>query len=166
MSASTSHGPWATDETMTRLRSMTPFVALGGAAIIVGGLVAALTRPLGFDEGSWVAAYLVLVMGVAQIGLGAGQAVLAVDVPTVAVRWRQVLAFTAGSLAVIGGTLVGSPLVVLAGGAVLVAALILFLLAVRGSRGPVIWLWFHRLFVVFLAGSVVVGTVLSFLRHG
>ena len=165
MSAPTSHEPGPTVETMIRMRSVVPFVTLGGTAVIVGGLVAAVTRPLAFDEGSWVAAYLVLVMGVAQIGLGVGQAVLASKVPTIAVRWRQVLAFTAGSLAVILGTLVGSPLVVVAGGAVLVAALVLFLLAVRGSKGPVMWLWFHRLFVVFLAGSVVVGSVLSFLRH-
>lgn len=143
-----------------------PFVVSGGVAIVVGGLVAAVTRPLGFDEGSWLAAYLVLVMGVAQIGLGVGQAALAVAVPSRAVRWRQVFAFTAGSLAVVGGTLVGSPLVVLAGGAALVAALILFILALRGSAGPATWLWCYRLFVVFLAGSVVVGAVLSFLRHG
>lgn len=165
MSALTSHEPGTPDEIMVRIRSVIPFVALGGTAVIAGGLVAAVTRPLGFDEGSWVAAYLVLVMGVAQIGLGVGQAVLARKVPTIAVRWRQVLAFTAGSLAVVVGTLVESPLAVVAGGAVLVAGLILFLLAVRGSGGPVIWLWFHRLFVAFLAGSVVVGSVLSFLRH-
>ena len=154
-----------TDEIMVRMRSVVPFITLGGIAVIAGGLVAAVSRPLGFDQGSWVAAYLVLVMGVAQIGLGLGQAVLAAEVPAAAMRWRQVVAFTAGSLAVIGGTLIESPLVVVAGGAVLVAGLMLFLLAVRGSDGPAVWVWFHRLFVVFLAGSVVVGSVLSFSRH-
>lgn len=166
MSAQTAPAPRSTGETLRRWHSTVPFAVSGGVAIVVGGLVAALTRPLGFAEGSWVAAYLVLVMGVAQIALGVGQSVLAVDVPTRAARWWQVVAFTAGSLAVIGGTLIGSPLVVVAGGAVLVAALALFLLAVRGSTGPSAWLWCHRLFVVLLAASVVVGSVLSFLRHG
>ena len=38
-------------------------------------------RPDGLGDGSWVAAYLVLVLGVAQIGLGTGQVLLAVELP-------------------------------------------------------------------------------------
>ena len=49
------------------------FVAAGSSCVVVGGLVAAATGPTGFEDGSWVAAYLVLVGGVAQIALGVGQ---------------------------------------------------------------------------------------------
>lgn len=41
--------------------------------IISGGLVAAVTGPLGLEHGSWSAAYQVLVGGVVQAGLGAAQ---------------------------------------------------------------------------------------------
>ena len=49
----------------------------GGAAIIAGGIVAAVTDPAGWEHGSWTAAFLVLVAGVAQIGLALGQVELA-----------------------------------------------------------------------------------------
>ncbi|MBS7547854.1 hypothetical protein [Dietzia massiliensis] len=46
--------------TRSHWRAMREFVLVGLTAIIAGGLVAAVTGPTGFDEGSWVAAYLVL----------------------------------------------------------------------------------------------------------
>ena len=51
-----------TQELPAAWRSGIAFVAVGSAAIVVGGLVAAVTRPTGFDEGPWVAAFLVLVL--------------------------------------------------------------------------------------------------------
>ena len=44
--------------------------------IVLGGLVAAVTGPLHFDRGSWLAAYLVLVCGVAQCAIGRQRLVL------------------------------------------------------------------------------------------
>lgn len=49
------------------------FVIVGGVSIILGGLAAAATSPLGWEHGSWAAAYLVLVTGAAQLLLGVGQ---------------------------------------------------------------------------------------------
>ena len=43
-----------------------PFVLVGSVCIVAGGLVAAVSRPSGFELGSWLAAYLVLVGGVAE----------------------------------------------------------------------------------------------------
>ena len=42
----------------------------GAASIVLGGLVAAVTGPLELEHGSWAAAYLVLVSGVAQWVMG------------------------------------------------------------------------------------------------
>ena len=52
-------------------RSDLPFRLLALARVITGGLVAAVTSPLGLGHGSWSAAFQVLVDGVLQAGLGA-----------------------------------------------------------------------------------------------
>ena len=46
------------------------------SASSLGGAVAAVSDPFSFEQGSWLAAFLVLVGGVVQIALGAGQAAL------------------------------------------------------------------------------------------
>jgi hypothetical protein len=145
---------------------MVGFVAVGFGCIIAGGLVAAVTGPTGFPGGSWVAAYLVLVAGVAQIGLGAGQSVLAVRAPSPSMVVSELSAWNAGSAAVITGTLIGSPLAVGVGGSGLAVALGLFLYNVRRSRRG--WRWqlmlYHAL-AVLLTASIPVGLFLSVLRH-
>lgn len=114
--------------------------------------------------GSWVAAYLVLVVGVAQIGIGAGQALLPAAPPSARYRWWQFAGFNGANLAVIAGTLVGSVVVVAAGSALLMGALIGFALGVRSSRR---WRWYlalYRTLVAVLVVSIPVGVVLSVLR--
>ena len=54
------------DEMIARWPSVRPFLLIGSLCTIAGGLVAAVTRPTGFVLGSWTAAFLVLVGGVAQ----------------------------------------------------------------------------------------------------
>jgi hypothetical protein len=145
---------------------MVGFVAVGFGCIIAGGLVAAVTAPTGFPAGSWVAAYLVLVAGVAQIGLGAGQSVLAVRAPSRSMVVSELSAWNAGSAAVITGTLIGSPLVVGVGGSGLAVALGLFLYNVRRSRRGWRWqLMLYRALAVLLTASILVGLFLSVLRH-
>lgn len=113
--------------------AMSPFLAAGACAVVAGGLVAAVARPAGWEHGSWVAAFLVLVTGVGQIGLGAGQSsTAATPVPRRRVMMESGL-WNAGSAAVLGGTLAAAPLVVSAGGAVLVAALGLFVVSSLGA---------------------------------
>jgi hypothetical protein len=142
-----------------------PFLILGAASVIVGGLVAAVTSPLKLDHGSWAAAYLVLVNGVAQIALGRAQEALALNPPAKATIATQLAAWNLGSLAVIGGTLVRAPLVVDVGGVLLVIALALMIRTVRGrTAGPRWALWTYRLLLVIVLVSIPVGLVLAHLR--
>ncbi|WP_441190891.1 hypothetical protein [Ornithinimicrobium panacihumi] len=140
---------------------------IGLACIVAGGLVAAITGPTGFADGSWMAAYLVLVAGVSQVGLGAGQALLPRRPPTRARTTWQLLTWNTGNLAVITGTLTGFPVLVTVGGLGLFLALVMFLHAVRqAGTARVRSLAAYRLLVALLAISIPVGLFLSFLRHG
>lgn len=145
---------------------MRGFAVAGLIAVIVGGLVSAVAGPTGFAEGSWVAAYLVLVAGVAQAGLGTGQALLAAALPSRRRRRAQLVLYNVANLAVLVGTLTGSVAAVLAGGVLLLAALALFLTAVRPARTHRWHLAGYRGLVVLLGVSVPVGLALSVLRHG
>jgi len=143
-------------------------VAFGAVAllcVVAGGLVAAVTAPLSLAHGSWAAAYLVLVGGVAQGALGVSQYFLA---PKRFAGWKvvaELVAWNAASAAVIGGTLIANPWVVDAGGALLVAALALMIQTVRGpSTNPGWVLWVYRTVAAVVAISIPVGLVLAHLR--
>lgn len=152
--------------TTSQWRTMRSFVGVGVFAIISGGLVAAVTGPLGFANGSWVAAYMVLVAGVAQVALGGGQAMLAVTFPSARRRGWQLSIYNAANVAVLAGTLTGVVAVVMAGGVMLLVALVLFLAAVRRGhtrRRPVVM---YQVLIIVLAASIPIGLGLSALRHG
>jgi len=155
-----------TQDRRMRWDSMEGFLAVGFGCVIAGGLVAAVTSPTGFRAGSWVAAYLVLVAGVAQIGLGVGQWLLAARAPSPSMVVFELVAWNAGSAAIVTGTLIGSALVVGTGGAGLAAALGLFLHHVRRSRSHRRWLlMLYRALAALLAVSIPAGLFLSVLRH-
>lgn len=141
------------------------FGAVALLCIVAGGLVAAVTGPLHLEHGSWAAAYLVLVGGVAQGALGISQYFLA---PKGFIGWKvvaELVAWNAASALVIGGTLVANPWVVDAGGALLVAALALMLETVRGPGTKPGWaLWVYRTLVAVVAVSIPIGLVLAHLR--
>jgi len=140
-----------------------PFLAAGALAILVGGsLSAALahapTRPV-----MWLVAYLVLVVGAAQIVLGAGQWRLAVRPRSTAMLALQWLLFNGANGLVMAGRLLACPAAVAAGTLVLFIALALFWHGVRGARSG----WVaraYRAFVVLLGGSALVGIGLSLWR--
>lgn len=159
-------GPVASVITTSQWLTMRSFVVVGVFAIIGGGLVAAVTGPLGFANGSWVAAYMVLVAGVAQVALGGGQAMLAAAVPSGRRRGWQLFFYNGANVAVLAGTLTGAVAVVMAGGVMLFVALVLFLAAVRRGRTRRWPLMIYRGLIVVLAVSIPVGLVLSALRHG
>jgi hypothetical protein len=121
-----------------------PFLVVGGACIVAGGLVAAVTGPLHLEHGSWAAAYLVLVGGVAQIALGAPQGALAARSPSPAVLASELAAWNLGSALVIGGTLVRN--------------------TVRGGEGPGWARWTYRGALAALLASIPIGLVLAHLR--
>ncbi len=143
-----------------RWRAARPFVLVAGAAIVLGGLTAAVSGPLGVEHGSWAAAYLVLVVGVGQLVLGVGQAALREVPPAPSLRAWQLGLYDAGSAAVLVGTFVSVPAVVLVGGAVLLAALVLFLAGTRGTPAGR-WTVLYRLMATVLVISVPIGLALS-----
>lgn len=142
---------------MTSARALT---ALGALGVVAGGLVAAVTGPMGWAKGSWAAAYLVLVVGVAQYVMGRFRAV---DDGDDRAGWVQLAGWNLGSALVIGGTLVTTPLLVDGGSVLLVVALVLALRA-RVARVPSAAALAYRALLLVLAISIPVGMVLSHLR--
>ena len=140
--------------------------ALGWAGIFAGGLVAAVTDPLDFYRGSWMAAFLVLVVGAAQVMMSWARRHWGTS--RAAAGWAQCAAWNIGSAGVIAGTLAETSLVVFVSSAVLVAALVIASLDTRSARntsGDALRLLAYRALLLILAVSIPVGMVLSYLRH-
>ncbi|NYF97085.1 hypothetical protein [Janibacter cremeus] len=136
-------------------------VALGGVAVVLGGLVAAVTGPAGWAKGSWAAAYLVLVVGVAQYVMGRMRPG---DARPDRAGWAQLAGWNLGSFLVVGGTLAATPLLVDLGSVLLVVALVLALLAALPGRSGLVGHAYLAMLLV-LAVSIPVGIVLSHLRN-
>lgn len=150
-----------------RWRLAAPFAVVGIVSIIAGGLVAAVTASVPTRHSSWAVAYLVLVVGVAQVALGLGQALLAAHAPSPRVVAWQFSAFNAGNAGVLLGTLAGNTLVVDVGGALLATALALLLRAVRGGGARGGWaLNAYRLLIAIVLVSIPIGLLLSYMRNG
>lgn len=148
----------------SRWRSSAPLLVCGAASIVAGGLAAAVTGPTDWDHGSWVAAFLVLVGGVAQIGIAAGQSELTPSPPTPRFAALECALWNVAGLTVIAGTLLASPLTVTIGSVVLVAALVLATVAVRGAGRS--WLLLpYRALLVLLLVSTPIGIALSWARN-
>lgn len=145
-------------------------LGLGYGSVVLGGLVAAVTDPLDLARGSWLAAYLVLVGGVAQIIFGWVPGTLGNPVRS----WAQVVLWNVGNLVVIAATLAERPIGVVVGSVLLVAALLIALRGWwhwreggvdRGTWGRILT-WAYVSLLVLLAVSIPVGIALSLLRHG
>ncbi|HEX7105216.1 MAG TPA: hypothetical protein VF218_04560 [Acidothermaceae bacterium] len=147
-----------------------PLFAIGGIGVIAGGLVAAATAPSPTEHGSWAAAYLVLVVGVAQVALGAGQLALCEGTPSTRLVGLEAAGWNVGNALVIAGTLAGNAAAVYAGGALLVVALATFTHGVRRSpalsRGGRLLLYAFRTLVLLLLVSIPTGLVLATIRGG
>lgn len=155
----------AASTTARPARADLPFRLLALVWVITGGLTAAVTGPLDLEHGSWSAAFQVLVGGVLLGVLGIAQYGLAARAPGRAVLLAELLAWNLGGLAVIGGTVLGAPLLVDAGGALLVVTMVLMLRAVGlRAQGPTWLLWVFRAALVLTAVSILVGLVLAHLR--
>lgn len=148
-------------------RSAITLGVTGLAAIVAGGLVAAATAPLSLPRGSWLAAYLVLVAGVAQAAMGAARHRW--PGASAGRGWVQFVLWNVGHVAVIAGTYAAFPWVVYAGSVLLVAALVLAVDATRVPSDPIgngALIWIYRGLLVLLMVSVPAGMVLSTIRHG
>jgi hypothetical protein len=145
----------------------TPFRIVGAAWIIAGGLTAAVTGPLSLENGSWAAAFAVLIGGVSQYAIGVVQAALAPRHPTRRTVITELVSWNAGCLVVIGGTVFSAPLIVDAGGLLLVVALAVMVVTVRGrGTGPAWAIWTYRMLLLIILVSIPVGLTLAHLRAG
>jgi hypothetical protein len=161
-----SSGSACLDVLVTRSATIWPFLMIGVTCTTAGGLVAAVTRPTQFTHGSWLAAYLVLVGGVAQIGLGTGQALLADHCPTPSRIRLELLAWNVGLVAVIVGTMVPAVLVTTLGGVLTAAALATFIAAGLHARRPLRLGWcLYMGTACFVLLSTPIGLALSWRRH-
>ena len=147
-----------------------PWLALGVAGVVAGGLVAAAVAHDPSEKPVWASAYLVLVAGLAQLGLALGRALLAPRAPTSGAMARDFAVFALGNAGVVVGTLADAVWVVDVGGALLVVALGLLVWGVRSggeavADRPAAWvvalLWLYRVLVVVLLVSIPVGLVLA-----
>jgi hypothetical protein len=143
-----------------------PFVIIGATSITAGGVVAAATRPLAIELGSWLAAFLVLVAGVAQLALGVGQGWFAATAPPVRRVTAEVTAWNAGAGLTVAGTLTERPIVTSVGAAAVVTALVLFLRTTRGGGVRPAWLAnVYRGVITVVLVSTPIGQVLAWTRH-
>lgn len=137
--------------------SAIPFIALGTAAIVFGGLFSAATARSATYHSAWFVAYLVLIVGFAQVALGIGQWWLASKPVGIATVIAEVIFFTIGNAGVIVGTLLAAPFWVDAGSIWFVIALALFSWKVWSPRRGGVALWGYWTLMVVLALSVIVG---------
>lgn len=142
-----------------------PFVVLGGACIVAGGLIAAAVATAPSQLGSWTAAYLVLVGGVAQVALGTGQALFGSRSPARRVVVAELAGWNAGNGAVLAGTLLGATWLAGVGGVLLVAALALMLAGIRGAARHPAWpRHLYRALIALLLVSIPVGLAIAVVR--
>jgi len=143
------------------LQSTVAFVVCGGILIVAGGVAAAVNSAAPFAHGSWLAAYLVLVGGTAQILLAGGHAALAAPGRASRQSRSRLLLWNFGSLAVPAGVLSDTTAWVTAGSIALLCALTLFARATshvpRTQRERIA----YHVLVVSLGASVVVGSALA-----
>lgn len=129
-------------------------------------MLAAVTGPLQLSKGSWAAAYLVLVAGVAQYVMG-----VAVKhwhrAGSTTQRWWWFGLWNLGHIGVLTGSVAGVTIIVFAGSALLVAALVLAFLATFRLDGAAhrMLLLGYRIMLVLLAISIPIGVVLSAIRN-
>jgi hypothetical protein len=135
----------------------------GVALIVLGGLIAAVTGPLDLDRGSWLAAYLVLVGGVAQCVISTQHRLAAAPLTPRGRRWMLLLLWNTGVVIVIVGSLTSAPWVGAIGGVALLAALVLAMDGTRHARRRVVAILLRILYAA-LAVSVVIGVALTALR--
>jgi hypothetical protein len=108
-------------------------VGLGAACVVGGGLASAATAMHPTEHTAWAVAYLVLVGGVAQVALG-GAVLAFAPGPSRGAVLAELVCWNVGNAGVLAGVLAGLNVLVDIGGALLVVALVLAVLGVRGAR--------------------------------
>lgn len=131
--------------------------------VIVGGLIAAVTSPLNIEKGSWLAAYVVLIAGVAQCLLSEQPKFLAIPHQKVNGIWIRFGTWNLGNLLVVIGALSSEPILTDIGGVILIIRLVQAILDTRGSRLPVRVNILRAVYVIIVI-SIPIGLTLTHLR--
>lgn len=143
-------------------------VVLGVICVVLGGLIAAVTGPLKLADGSWLAAYLVLVNGVAQYAMGRMPLWLEAPPLTPLLSWTQLASWNVGSALVVAGTLTDLPILVGIGGALLMIGLGIAWRTVRSyakpGRAARLAYRAYRCLLLMLLVSIPIGVALANLR--
>lgn len=140
-------------------------MSIGGASVVIGGLLSAATAPAPSYTASWAVAYIVLVAGVAQVVLGIGQGHLAPTQPSGRVVAIEVIAFNLANVAVLVGTVMAAAWVVDSGAAFLIVALALFIWSVRGAGSRNRWMFYgFRAVIVVVVVTTPIGLVIAHLK--
>lgn len=147
------------------VRRALPYLVAAVVYVIVGGALAAATAYVTSEKTAWATAYIVLVGGVAQAGLGAALGWLAPQARP-AVNWAAFVLWNLGNIGVLAGQLSDVVAETFIGGGLLVIALVLVIIeTAEGTRhrAPVhpVWLWAFRGLVVLLAVTIPIGLVLA-----
>lgn len=144
-------------------RAALPFICGGGIYIIAAGLASAFLAHTPSYLAMWACAYLVLVGGVTQLGIGLAQWRLAV-LPSRRYIWWVFGLFNLGNFAVLGGTLYSTNLtgqiLVDVGSLSLALAMLLCLLPARKLTRS----WWSVAYVVLIGiilVSIPIGVALS-----
>lgn len=153
--------PAVVDAPLTSRYAAIPFLALGTAAIVFAGLFSAATARSASYHSAWLVAYLVLVVGIAQVALGFGQWWLVSRPLRTSLVIAELIFFNIGNAGVIVGILLTAPYWVDAGSAWLVVALVIFGWAVRSPRRRGWALWAYWMLVILLLISVVIGLIFA-----
>lgn len=141
-------------------RPVLPLLAVGALGVVAGGLLAAAVAHAPARTAVWLSAFLVLVVGVVQIALATGRALLARPGTGSGIAWCQFALYNLGTAGVVAGTLAGSLPLVLLGTVLFLGALASFLRAVRSApAGPGVYA--YRALIVFVAISALVGLMRS-----
>lgn len=148
-------------------RSAFPFLILGGLGILAGGFLSAVSAASPSYLAAWAVAYLVLVVGFAQLLLGIGQDQLAVRRPSASLVTAEVLVFNLANAAVLIGSLTTTVVLTWVGAGLIVVAMALFIWAARGGGSRHRWLlYLFRAMIVILLVSAPIGIVLAHSRMG
>jgi hypothetical protein len=150
-----------------RNSACSPRLFVGAASVALTAAIAAATARAiePFAHGIWLTAYLVLVGFVAQLLLGRGQAMVAAAGPADGNPppiGAQAILWNAGVVAVPLGVLLGARVFVVLGSLALLASLVMFWQQrrPRHAGSGVLEIGYVAL-IVFMAGSVLVGTALA-----
>lgn len=129
------------------------FITLSVLAIAAGGIISAFTARKPSRLSAWLSAYLVLVVGLVQLGLV--ESWRGLGAPQATVAGIALALYNAGSAAVICGTIFKtkikySLLVVKAGGGCLAIAMAMLLYTVKGSQASKLFIGFIMLVLTIL----------------